>query len=61
LNTDAQLRTFLYLTVSKSFLYSNGFMAKSGAQTLTFKIVSDTQTEKQTDKKLTVFGHPGAG
>jgi len=32
-------------------------MAKSGAQTLTFKSVTD----RQTDKKLNVFGHPGGG
>ena len=35
LNTGAQLQTFPYPTVSKSFLYSNAFMAKSGAQSLT--------------------------
>jgi len=45
-----------YATVSKSFLYSNAFMAKSGAQTLTFKGVTDRQTDRQ---KLNVFGHPG--
>ena len=56
LNTGAQLQTFPYPT-SKSFLYSNAFMAKSGAQTLTFKSV----TNRQTDKKLNVFGHPGGG
>ena len=38
-------------------LYSNTFIAKSGAQSLTFKSV----TNKQTDKKLNVFGHPGGG
>jgi len=43
---------------SKSFLYSNAFKAKSGAQTLTFKSVMDKQTNRQT-KKLNVFGHPG--
>ena len=32
---------------SKSFLYSNAFMAKSGAQTLTFKSVTDIQTKTQ--------------
>ena len=58
LNTGAQLQTFPYPTVSKSFLYSNAFMAKSGAQTLTFKSVTDKQTDKQT-KKLNVFGCPG--
>jgi len=51
LNTDAQLQTFPYPTASKSFLYSNAFMAKSGAQTLTFKRVTDKQTNRQTDKK----------
>ena len=52
-----QLQTFPYPTASKSFLYSNAFMAKSGAQSLTLKSV----TGKQTDKKLNVFGHPGGG
>ena len=42
---------------SKSFLYSNAFMAKSGAQTLTFKSVTD----KQTNKKLNLFGCPSGG
>ena len=60
LNTGAQLQTFPYPTSSKSFLYSIAFMAKSGAQTLTFKSVTDKQTDKQT-KKLNVFGHPGGG
>jgi len=60
LRTDAQLQTFPYPTASKYFLYSNAFMAKSGAQTLTFKSVTDRQTDKQT-KKLNVFGHPGGG
>ena len=61
LNTGVQLQTFPYPTASKSFLYSNAFMVKSGAQTLTFKSVTDKQTNKQTDKKLNVFGHPGGG
>ena len=40
LNMGAQLQlTFPYPTASKSFLYSNIFMVKSGAQTLTFKSV----------------------
>jgi len=51
------LQTFPYPMVSKSFLYSNAFMAKSGAQSLTFKSVTD----RQTDKKLHVFGRPGGG
>jgi len=40
--------TFPYRAASKSFLYSNTFMAKSGAQSLTFKSVPDRQTNKQT-------------
>ena len=58
LNTDAQLQTFPYPTVPKSFLYSNAFMAKSGAQSLTFKSVTNRQTEKQTDKKTQRFWPP---
>jgi len=61
LSTSAQLQTFSYPTASKSFLYSNAFMAKSGAQTLTFKSVTDKQTDRQTKNKLNVFGHPGGG
>ena len=48
LNTGAQLQTFPYSAASKYFLYSNTFMAKSGAQTLTFKSVTNKQTDKQT-------------
>ena len=48
LNTGAQLQAFPYPTASESFLYSNAFMAKSGAQTLTFKSVTNRQTNKQT-------------
>jgi len=52
LNTDAQLQTFPYPTASKSFLYSNAFMAKSGAQTLTFKSVTDKSvTDRQTNRQ----------
>ena len=58
LNTGAQLQTFPCPTASKSFLYSSAFMAKCGAQTLTFKSVTDKQTNRQ---KLNVFGHPGGG
>jgi len=36
-----------YPTASKSFLYFNAFMAKSGAQSLTFKSVTDRLTNKQ--------------
>jgi len=61
LNTGAQLQTFPYPIASKSFLYSNAFMAKSGAQSLTFKSVTDRQTDKQTDKSSTFFGRPGGG
>jgi len=50
---------------SKSFLYSNAFMAKSGAQSRTFKSATnkqtDKQTNKQTTKKLNIFGSPGGG
>ena len=59
LDMVAQLQTFPYPTASKLFLYSNAFMAKSGAQSLTFKSVMNKRTDKQTDKKLNVFGHPG--
>jgi len=45
-STGAQLQTFPYPKASKSFLYSNDFMAKSDAQTLTFKNVTDKQTDK---------------
>ena len=54
LNTGAQLQTFPYPTVSKSFLYSNAFMAKSGAQTVTFISVTNRETNrqnKQTDRQ----------
>jgi len=60
LSTGAQLQTFPYPSASKSFLYSNAFMGKSSAQTLTFKSVTDRQTNRQT-KKLNGFGHPGGG
>ena len=42
------------------FLYSNAFMAKSGAQSLTFNSVTDKQTNRQTNKKLNVLGYPGS-
>ena len=48
-------------SVSTSFLYSNAFMTKSGAQSLTFKSVTNRQIDKQTDKKLNVFRRPGGG
>jgi len=59
LNTGAQQQTFPYPTASKSFLYSNAFMAKSGAQTLTFKSMTDKQTDKM--KNSTFFATPAAG
>ena len=43
----AQLQTFPYRTASKWFLYYNAFMAKSGAQSLTFKSVTDRQTNRR--------------
>ena len=52
LNTGAQLQTFPIPTVSKSFLYSNAFMAKSGAQSLTFKSVTNRHTDKQKTKRF---------
>jgi len=63
LSMGAQLQTFPYPTASKSFLYSNVFMAKSGAQILTFKSVTDRQTDKQTDrqKNSTFLATPAAG
>ena len=61
LNMTAQLRTFPYPMTSKSFLYSNAFVAKAGAQSLTLKSVTDKQANKQTDKKLNVLATPAAG
>jgi len=61
LNMGARLQTFPDPTASKLFLYSNAFMAKQGAQTLTFKSVTNKQTDRQTNKKLNVFGRPGGG
>ena len=40
-------KTFPHATVSKPFLYSNNFMAKSYAETLSFKSMMDTLTHKQ--------------
>jgi len=40
---------------TKSFLYSNAFMAKSGAQSLTFRSVTDKHTKTQR------FCPPGGG
>ena len=41
LNAGAQLQTFPYPTVSKSFLFSNAFMPKSCAQTLNVQTHGD--------------------
>jgi len=60
LSMGTQLQTFPYPPASKSFLYSNAIIAKSVAQSLTFKSVTNKQTNRQT-KKLNVFGHPGGG
>jgi len=46
----AQLQAFPYPTVSKSFLYSNAFMKKSGAKSLDVQ-KRDEQTDKQTNKQ----------
>ena len=47
-----QQQTFPYPTVSKSFLYSHAFMAKSGAQSLTFKSVTNRKTDKQKTQRF---------
>ena len=52
LSTGAQQQTFDYPTASKSFLYSNTSMAKSGAQALTFKSVTDRQTDRQKTQRF---------
>jgi len=59
LDTVAQLQTFPYPTISKLFLYSNAFMAKSDTQSLTFKSVTDRdkQTNRQT-KNSTFLATP---
>ena len=49
LSMGTQLQTFPYPTASKSFLCSNAFMAKSGAQT--FKSVTNKQTNRQTNRQ----------
>jgi len=52
LNTGAELQTFPYPTASKSSLYLNAFMAKSGAQSLTFKSVTNIQTNRQKTQRF---------
>jgi len=56
LSTGGQLQIFPYPTAPKSFLYSNAFMAKSGAQTLAFKSMTNKHTQK-----LNVFGRCRGG
>jgi len=51
LNMGAQLQTVPYPMASKSFLYSNIFMVKSGAQTLTFKSVTSQARRHKRDRK----------
>ena len=60
MNSGTQLQTFPYPTTSKSFLYSNAFMVKSGEQTLTFKSVTDRRSVTDI-KKSTFFAAPVAG
>ena len=52
LSAGRQLQTFPYPTASKTFLYSNAFMAKTGAQTLTLKSVTDKQTDRQKTQRF---------
>ena len=61
LNTGAQLQTFPYPTASKSFLYSNAFMVKSGAQTLTFNSLTDRKSVMDRQNNSTFFAAPAAG
>jgi len=58
-----QLQAFPYPTASKLFLYSNAFIATSGKQSLTFKSVTDRQTNKQANrqKNSTFLATPAAG
>jgi len=58
-NTGAQAQTVPYSTVSKWFLYSNVFMAKSGAKSMTFKTVTNKHPAKQ--KNSTFLAAPAAG
>ena len=55
LNTGAQLQNFPYPTASKSFLYSNAFVTKSGTQTL------DVQKRDEQTKNSTFLAAPAAG
>ena len=61
MNTGAQLQTFPYPTASKSFLYSNAFMAKT-ARTNSESDVQKRDGQTNRDKQKThVFGRPGGG
>ena len=63
LSTCTQPQTFPYPTASKSFLYSDAFVVKWGAQTLTSNSVTDRQTNKQTNiqKNSTFLATKAAG
>jgi len=56
LKAYVQLQTFPYPTMSKVFLYFNAFTVKSCAQTLSFKSVTNTHTNKKTKKSQSNLG-----
>ena len=58
LNTDAQLQTFPYPTVSKSFLYSKERLHGEIGRTISDVQMRDEQTNRQTDKKTQRFWPP---
>jgi len=58
LNTGTQLQTLPYPTASRSFLYSNAFTAKSGAQSLTFKSVTNRHRQQTNRQKTQRFWPP---
>jgi len=69
LNTDAHTNSPIQRH-RNHFCAPNAFMAKSGAQTLTFNSVTNRQTDRQTkklktnrqtDKKVNIFVCPGGG
>jgi len=61
LNTSAQPQTFPYPTASKPFLYNKAFTAKSGAQTLTFKSMTNRQRDRQKKNSSTFLTAPATG
>ena len=63
LNTGAQLQTYPYPMASKLFLYSNAFMAKSGAQDVQKRDRQkrDGQKRDGQTKKSTFLVTPAAG